>query len=169
MKTLYKISIIIFLALTIYIVRGDIQLAYNNISSYFLKDSNSVKKEVIKLAEKEKVQLEKKVDMPGALRVVGDYINGNSNIKLSKDNIINITNTNRQENGNLEPLKENLKLDVTSLREFLKKQLPIYMVPSFFIELDSLPITPNGKLDRQALCTKTLLPIESFAKKLISN
>ncbi len=41
---------------------------------------------------------------------------------------------------------------VTSeLRNFLKKQLPEYMIPSFFILLESLPIMPNGKVDRKAL------------------
>jgi amino acid adenylation domain-containing protein len=37
------------------------------------------------------------------------------------------------------------------LREFALKRLPPYMVPSFFIALESLPLTPSGKLDRKAL------------------
>ncbi|HEX2268089.1 MAG TPA: amino acid adenylation domain-containing protein, partial [Pyrinomonadaceae bacterium] len=37
------------------------------------------------------------------------------------------------------------------LREFLKEQLPEYMVPSLVIGLDRMPLGPNGKLDRRAL------------------
>jgi amino acid adenylation domain-containing protein/FkbM family methyltransferase len=38
-----------------------------------------------------------------------------------------------------------------SLRRFLKENLPDFMIPSAFIFLDSMPLTPSGKLDRKAL------------------
>ena len=38
-------------------------------------------------------------------------------------------------------------------REFLKKRLPGYMIPSFFTILESFPLTPNGKIDRHSLPT----------------
>lgn len=42
-------------------------------------------------------------------------------------------------------------VDVPDLRDYLKKRLPQYMVPSTFVRLDTLPRLPNGKIDRNAL------------------
>ncbi len=37
------------------------------------------------------------------------------------------------------------------LREFLKRKLPEYMIPSFFVIIENLPLTINGKVDKEKL------------------
>lgn len=43
------------------------------------------------------------------------------------------------------------ELTTLELREHLSKDLPDYMIPSYFIQLERLPLNPNGKIDRKAL------------------
>ena len=40
---------------------------------------------------------------------------------------------------------------VPGLRNFLERKLPEYMIPSVFVILEALPLSPNGKVDRQQL------------------
>ncbi|HEX6046568.1 MAG TPA: phosphopantetheine-binding protein, partial [Pyrinomonadaceae bacterium] len=41
--------------------------------------------------------------------------------------------------------------DASALRSFLTDALPAHMVPSVFVALERLPLTPGGKVDRRAL------------------
>ncbi len=43
------------------------------------------------------------------------------------------------------------ELSVPELRNHLSQELPDYMVPSYFSQLDIMPLTPNGKVDKNAL------------------
>ena len=65
-----------------------------------------------------------------------------------------IVNENRNDEKKLAVylmLKKKEKIVIDSLITFLKEKLPDYMIPSFFIELEEFPLTPNGKLNRNAL------------------
>lgn len=43
------------------------------------------------------------------------------------------------------------KIDIDSLISYLKSRLTYYMVPDVIMQLDFMPLTPNGKIDKKAL------------------
>ncbi|PEU19241.1 MULTISPECIES: non-ribosomal peptide synthetase [unclassified Bacillus (in: firmicutes)] len=51
----------------------------------------------------------------------------------------------------------NQEWNANELRAHLNKSLPDYMVPTFFVELNQIPLTMNGKIDRKALPKSTEL------------
>jgi len=44
-----------------------------------------------------------------------------------------------------------VKTDAETLKKYLKQYLPEFMIPVAFVEMDSFPLTANGKIDRKAL------------------
>jgi amino acid adenylation domain-containing protein len=47
--------------------------------------------------------------------------------------------------------KDRENTEVTEIIEYLKGELPDYMIPSYFASLENMPLTPGGKIDRKAL------------------
>ncbi len=45
--------------------------------------------------------------------------------------------------------KENVSEE--TIREYLRSKLPAYMVPAYFVRMESFPLLPSGKTDRKAL------------------
>jgi tyrocidine synthetase-3 len=58
--------------------------------------------------------------------------------------------------------EENQTLDLEVLRERLETKLPDYMVPSSFNILDAIPLTNNGKLNREALPNSEYINQEEY-------
>ncbi|MBQ3373938.1 MAG: AMP-binding protein [Oscillospiraceae bacterium] len=46
---------------------------------------------------------------------------------------------------------ENITFDELDVREKMAQYLPYYMIPSFFLKVDEVPLLPNGKMNRRAL------------------
>jgi amino acid adenylation domain-containing protein len=56
--------------------------------------------------------------------------------------------------------KQEPALTISELRHFLKEQLPNYMIPSAFVMLETIPLTPNGKVDYLALPAPEMAQLE---------
>ncbi|UCH93240.1 MAG: amino acid adenylation domain-containing protein, partial [Candidatus Aminicenantes bacterium] len=46
------------------------------------------------------------------------------------------------------------------LREYLSQTLPDYMIPSYFIRIEKIPLNPNGKVNRRALPVPEIAEVE---------
>ncbi len=56
--------------------------------------------------------------------------------------------------------KDGAPIGKTELASFLKTKVPAYMVPSYFVCLDAMPVSPTGKIDRKRLGVMELPAIE---------
>ncbi len=73
----------------------------------------------------------------------------------SKDGIVDsIVKAEMNNHDNLELVAyfvSDIEQNMKELRDFLFEELPEYMIPAVFVKMDSFPLTPNGKVDKQAL------------------
>jgi amino acid adenylation domain-containing protein len=67
--------------------------------------------------------------------------------------------------------------NIESLRAYLKNILPVYMLPTFYVQLDALPLNANGKIDKKSLpdhegltlssCTIYVAPRNELEEELV--
>jgi fengycin family lipopeptide synthetase D len=53
-------------------------------------------------------------------------------------------------------------LKLPELKDYLSPYLPEYMIPAYFIQIDKIPLTPNGKPDRKVLPSPEVTNAENF-------
>jgi tyrocidine synthetase-3 len=54
------------------------------------------------------------------------------------------------------------EIPVSELKEYLSKRLPDYMIPSYFVKMEKIPLTSNGKIDQKALPEPELKAGENY-------
>jgi len=60
-------------------------------------------------------------------------------------------------------MAKGLQLDSEVLKQYLVSRFPDYMIPSYFIPVEGIPLTANGKVDRGALPEPGITPGEDYA------
>jgi len=67
------------------------------------------------------------------------------------DNCNNNAHMPEEKSSNKNKVSEGSKTDSIELKKYLSQKLPHYMIPTYFIPVDRIPLTPNGKVDRKSL------------------
>ncbi|MCP4153577.1 MAG: AMP-binding protein, partial [bacterium] len=57
---------------------------------------------------------------------------------------------------------EETGIDTAELRKNLTAKLPDYMVPTYFVPMETIPLTPNLKIDRRALPEPEVTAVETY-------
>jgi amino acid adenylation domain-containing protein len=82
---------------------------------------------------------------------LGEIENALLKSSLLKEVLVIAKDNERNEKELVAYLIPKKNLAIQELRAYLKENLPDYMMPSYFIELEKFPLNANGKIDRKAL------------------
>ena len=138
----FNIFIIIFVIISIYIVREDLFSVYKNIKGY-LENTSQMEEDKKSLDNKKPLQvINTKSKTPGALKVINSIFSTTPDkSSLTLNGVFEWTNINREENG-LEPLKYNSQLNISA-----RKKLEDIFDNQYFehVSLNGLGVGDLGK------------------------
>ena len=64
--------------------------------------------------------------------------------------------------------KNGSEININTIKSYLKKYLPSYMIPTYIYQLDKMPLTVNGKIDKKNFLFQLLKTTEKLIRfKLI--
>lgn len=110
---------------------------------------------------------------PGEIR---NILNKHPQVKDSIINVYQYADNDKRLIAYVVTFEDNLS-EPNRLKNFLKDKLPEYMIPQSFMEIDSIPLTPNGKVNFKALpepkkfihnSSTVLIKPETKAEKIIA-
>ena len=87
---------------------------------------------------------------------------------LAIDNVLNAIVIKKEINGSdslCAYYTENGLVRENDIKIFLQKKLPQYMIPQYFVKLEKIPYTPNGKIDRKVLPEPEIQEVEKIIIK----
>ncbi|MCK4258361.1 MAG: amino acid adenylation domain-containing protein [Halanaerobiales bacterium] len=82
---------------------------------------------------------------------LGEIENKLVDYPLVKEAVVTVRKTENGDKYIAAYIVSNSEISYQELRAFLSEELPHYMVPSYIITLDKMPLTHNGKVNRSAL------------------
>lgn len=54
------------------------------------------------------------------------------------------------------------QINISDLKAFMQRKLPLYFIPNFFVQVDKFKLTQNGKIDRKALAKIKIDTLSSY-------
>ncbi len=152
---------------------GELYFGADFLTPQYYKDSNATLDLFINHTDKIDIKLVKMGDLvkllpDGNILLMGRKdnqikINGNrvhlNEVEISLDNDASITQSVvvpvRSEGNDISLVAfittPESKPDIESIKENLRAKLPAYMIPAFYVKIEKIPLTPNGKIDRNGL------------------
>ncbi|MDP4196834.1 MAG: amino acid adenylation domain-containing protein, partial [Bacteroidota bacterium] len=122
----------------------------------------------IELGEIESAALNSDALQSAAALIISEDENAEGTLAFTDK--INLANKDRDKQLVLFYVPNKKSQDITSaqIKDFIKKRLPEYMIPSKFVQLDMLPLNNSGKIDKKALISNLKQKDENSHEKRIS-
>ena len=98
-------------------------------------------------------RLDKQVKVRGFRIELGEIENEINKHSAVKEAVLNIIENPQGEKSLVAYFtsKESVNIGGLEIKKYLQKSLPDYMIPSFFVKVDKIPLTPTGKVDFKSL------------------